>query len=102
MTPQRFQQIRNVFEAAVEREVGARSGFLEEACRGDEDLRAEVSRLLTAHARPAGVLEPPAANIARMEGRRRWARMRFFGNWERAEWVACILRSAPTTCTASP
>ena len=70
MTPQRFQQIRNVFEAAVEREVGARSGFLEEACRGDEDLRAEVSRLLTAHARPAGVLEPPAANIARMEGRR--------------------------------
>ena len=70
MTPQRFQQIRNVFEAAVEREAGARSDFLEEACRGDEDLRAEVSRLLAAHERPAGVLELPVANVARMEGRR--------------------------------
>ena len=70
MTPQRFQQIRNVFEAALDRDAGARSGFLEEACRSDEDLRAEVLRLLAAHARPAGVLEPPAANVARMEGRR--------------------------------
>ncbi len=70
MTPQRFQQIRNVFEAAVEREASAQRGFLEEACRGDEDLCAEVARLLAAHERPAGVLEPPAAGIVRMEGRR--------------------------------
>ena len=70
MTPQRFQQIRNVFEAAVERDATARRGFLEDACRGDEELCAEVARLLAAHERPAGVLEPPAAGIVRMEGRR--------------------------------
>ncbi len=70
MTPQRFQQIRNVFEAAVDREGTARRRFLEEACRGDQDLCAEVARLLAAHARPAGVLEPPTADVLRMEGRR--------------------------------
>jgi hypothetical protein len=51
MTPERFRQIRNLFEAALERDAASRSSFLVEACQGDEPLRAEVGRSLAAHLR---------------------------------------------------
>ncbi|HEX3877634.1 MAG TPA: protein kinase [Bryobacteraceae bacterium] len=49
MTPQRFQQLRNVFEAAMERQESDRAAFVAEACREDEDLRQEVARLIEAN-----------------------------------------------------
>src|SRR5689334_17233321 len=57
MTPQRFQQIRNLFEAALERHPVTRSSFLEEACRDDEPLRLEVERLLAAHQKEVPLLD---------------------------------------------
>ena len=36
MTPERIRQIRNLFEAALEREAPVRSAFLAEACQGEE------------------------------------------------------------------
>jgi eukaryotic-like serine/threonine-protein kinase len=72
MTAQRFRQIRNVFDALMEREPAARTAFLEEACQGDEELRSEVKRLMEAHEQPTGWLDkgPDAIAPRRLEGRR--------------------------------
>ena len=48
MTPERFQQIRNLFEAALERDANERASFLAEACQDDQELHDEVCRLLAA------------------------------------------------------
>jgi serine/threonine protein kinase len=72
MTQERFRQIRNLFEAALERPPEARAAFLEEACLGDQELREEVDRLLSAHQQTEGVLDRPAllrGDTGRMEGR---------------------------------
>ena len=74
MTPERFRQIRNVFDAALERDPDARRVYVEEACHGDEDLHQELGRLLAAHERPAALLDEPP-DPGRMEGRR-------IGNYE--------------------
>lgn len=77
MTPERFRQIRNLFEAALERDAASRLSFLAEACQGDEPLRAEVGRLLIAHQQEAALLDRGAVRPelltgepGRMEGRR--------------------------------
>jgi serine/threonine protein kinase len=74
MTPERFRQIRNLFDASIERPTNARPAFIEEACQGDEDLREAVSRLLSAHQQTEdGPLQQPSilrGDAGRMEGRR--------------------------------
>lgn len=59
MTPERFRQIRNLFEAVVERPPNTRGGFLAEACQADSDLQDEVERLLAAHQRDTNLLAGP-------------------------------------------
>jgi Tol biopolymer transport system component len=46
MNPERFRQIEELYHSAREREPGKRSAFLDEACRGDEELRRKVELLL--------------------------------------------------------
>jgi serine/threonine protein kinase len=73
MTPERFRQIRNLFEAVVERPLDRRGTFLAEACAGDVDLQAEVERLLAAHRHDTDLRAGPAIppeNPQRLEGRR--------------------------------
>ena len=75
MTPERFRQIRNLFEAAIEREPGERQVFLDAACHGDNLLQAELTRLLAAHQGQFGPVDQPALALVttepqRMEGRR--------------------------------
>ena len=43
----RWQQLENVYHAALERDAEERVRFLDEACRDDEFLRKEVQSLLT-------------------------------------------------------
>ena len=66
MTPTRFQQLRNLFDAALEREPSERASYLDAACQGDTTLRHEVDRLLEAHDSETHLLEesalPPAWN----------------------------------------
>ena len=54
-------RVRDVFLAAVELRPEQRPGYLTDACGDDDDLRAEVDRLLVAHAEPDRILEPPAS-----------------------------------------
>ena len=46
LTRKRFQQIRNLFDAALSRPEGERAVFLADSCREDSDLREQVCRLL--------------------------------------------------------
>jgi serine/threonine-protein kinase len=46
MTPERWRQIEEIFQAAVERAPEERAAFLDQACAGDPELRQEVESLL--------------------------------------------------------
>ncbi|MDQ3258913.1 MAG: serine/threonine protein kinase, partial [Acidobacteriota bacterium] len=64
MTPERWQQIREVFGSAIERAPGERASFVKEVCAGDEDLRREVESLLASYERDGSFLEQPAFRVA--------------------------------------
>jgi len=49
MTPEQAAHARVVFAAALKREAHARGAFVDEACRGDAELRKRVDDLLLAH-----------------------------------------------------
>src|SRR5438067_10614277 len=59
MTPDRWQRIKDLFEAAVEREGPDRAGFVATACDGDEEMRRAVERLLAGHDQAGNFLEQP-------------------------------------------
>lgn len=56
MTPERHQQIKKLFVAACELDGNVRAAFLEQACKNDAALRAEVESLLKHHD-PATILK---------------------------------------------
>ena len=61
MTPERWLKAQEILVAATERELGSRAAFLEDACRGDAELRSEVESLLsTFEDAPSGFLQSPA------------------------------------------
>ena len=61
MTPARWSQIKELFSAALETPESERPRFLESACGGDADLRAEVERLLAGNEEPSW--QSPAAKL---------------------------------------
>jgi len=65
MTPDRWQLIKELFAAALEIDEPSRHAWLDDRCRDDAALRAEVDSLLAAHAAPAaGPLDTPAKDRA--------------------------------------
>jgi len=50
MKPDRWEHVRTLFEAALERAPSERAAFLRAACAGDPGLHAEVASLLQSHA----------------------------------------------------
>lgn len=64
MTPERWQQIKAVFNSALERPDGERSSFLEEACAGDESLRHDVESLISSHEEQGPFIDAPAYEVA--------------------------------------
>jgi serine/threonine protein kinase len=64
MTPERWQQITDLFDAASEREPSDRTVFLTKACRGDEELRRELENLLRVHELAGSFLNRPAVQVA--------------------------------------
>ena len=60
MTPERWQEIKEVFQAALARAPGERSAFLANACRGDEVLRREVESLIASHDQTGTFIDMPA------------------------------------------
>jgi serine/threonine-protein kinase len=67
--PERWKELAPLLDAALEREPGERSEFLDRACAGDAVLRAEIETLLAECNRPdrlltSGVTERFAALLA--------------------------------------
>lgn len=59
----RQQQLKELYNAALERVAGERPSFLAEACAGDEDLRRELESLLGYQARAEGFIETPLPQL---------------------------------------
>ena len=64
MTPERWQQITGIFEAALKRDAGERGLFLSERCAGDEELQREVEALIASHEQASRFIEEPAMVVA--------------------------------------
>jgi eukaryotic-like serine/threonine-protein kinase len=61
VTPDRWQRVKDVFSAACVLAEPERTGYLDEACAGDAQLRAEVASLLDAHNQAEAIVDRPAA-----------------------------------------
>ncbi len=60
MTPERWQQVEEVFQAALDRAPGERAAFLQQACGGDAELQTEAGSLVDAHESASDFIEVPA------------------------------------------
>src|SRR5262245_50773382 len=64
MTPERYEQIGQLYQAALERESAERAAFLAEACGGDEALRDEVLSLIAAYEQAGTFIDQPPEDVA--------------------------------------
>jgi serine/threonine protein kinase/Tol biopolymer transport system component len=64
MKAERWQQVEQLYHAALERGAEERADFLTQACVGDESLRREVESLLAYERQAADFIESPALDVA--------------------------------------
>lgn len=64
MEPERWRQIDQLLEAALERQPAERAAFLAKACADDETLRLEVESLLQSDEAVESFIEAPAVALA--------------------------------------
>ena len=62
MTPERWAQIRQIFEGAIERAPKDRAAYLRVVCARDDAMRREVESLLESHEDASSFLAKPAAD----------------------------------------
>jgi len=58
---ERYRQIKEVLQSALDRPDGERAAFIERACIGDASLKAEVEALLAAYDKKDSFMERPAS-----------------------------------------
>jgi serine/threonine protein kinase len=63
LTRERWAQIRQIFDAAIERPPQDRAAYLRTACARDDELRREVENLLESHDTSTDFLSTPAAQL---------------------------------------
>jgi serine/threonine protein kinase len=61
VTPQRWARIKELFGEALDRPQEDRAAFLQQACAGDEELRADIDRLLAEERNPK--IHPAAGGL---------------------------------------
>src|SRR5438132_3408524 len=64
MTPERWQQVKQIFQSALERNPAERSAFLNQACADDPALRSQVESLIASHDQAGDSIEAMAAEAA--------------------------------------
>jgi serine/threonine protein kinase/Tfp pilus assembly protein PilF len=64
MNAERWKQVNDLFQLAVERAPEERATFLHEACHDDEGMRREVESLLTSYERAENFIEVPAFEVS--------------------------------------
>src|SRR6266498_3248811 len=60
MTPEQWQKIENVLQAALDRTPHERASFLDDACFGDPKLKEEATSLIDAYDEAGDFIEQPA------------------------------------------
>ena len=63
MNPQQWARVKDVFNAALERDADARRAYVADATAGDDAVRAEVERLLDAQVESSEFIEQAAATL---------------------------------------
>src|SRR2546422_6866920 len=64
MKPERWKQVDELLEAALECPATERASFLDRACSGDEELRRELESLLISDEQTGAFIESPPARVA--------------------------------------
>jgi len=64
MTPERWQQVDEIFQAAIDLAPHERANFLVNRCANDEELRQEVESLITADKEGLSIVDEPAVKVA--------------------------------------
>ena len=64
MTPERWQQVKEIFNSAINYRPEERGHFISQACSGDEDLRSEVESLIASHEQSGEFIDRPAFEAA--------------------------------------
>jgi eukaryotic-like serine/threonine-protein kinase len=64
MKPERWRQVDQIFQAALERAPKERSAFINKTCGADDSLRREVEKLLAADGQAGSLIETPAYAVA--------------------------------------
>ena len=64
MTPERWRQVKEIFNSAINYRPEERSLFISQACSGDEALRSEVESLIASHERSGSFIDEPALKAA--------------------------------------
>ncbi|HKR12508.1 MAG TPA: protein kinase [Pyrinomonadaceae bacterium] len=60
MTPERWQQVKEIFDSAIKYRPEHRGTFLSQACLGDDALRSEVESLIVSHEKEGSFIDEPA------------------------------------------
>src|SRR6185295_16539220 len=64
MKPDRWQKVKQIFQAAMDRAPSERDVFVSDACAGDDELRQEVESLMSSDGRSGTFLDSPAYEAA--------------------------------------
>ncbi|HET6851173.1 MAG TPA: protein kinase, partial [Pyrinomonadaceae bacterium] len=64
MTPERWQQVKEIFNSALMYRPEERGPFIVQACSGDENLRSEVESLIASHEQSGSFIDKPAFEAA--------------------------------------
>src|SRR5215218_363097 len=64
MTPERWQQVKEIFNSAITYRPEERSLFISQACSGDDALRSEVESLIASHEESGSFIDKPAFEAA--------------------------------------
>src|ERR1019366_1025710 len=59
MTPERWQQVKDIFDRAVECTTASRTAYIRDRCGDDEELRREVESLLASDTQTGSLLDNP-------------------------------------------
>jgi eukaryotic-like serine/threonine-protein kinase len=64
MTPERWQQVKEIFNSAIMHRPEERDMFISRACSGDDELRSEVESLIASHEQSGDFIDQPAFEVA--------------------------------------
>jgi serine/threonine protein kinase len=64
MTPERWQQINELYHNALELDASGQATFLNQACAADAELRDEVESLIASHDQAGSFISEPALKVA--------------------------------------